>query len=77
MCESKSEYLIITWVRVQVLVDEYEYKYKYWSIKNFCQMWRNGSAVGVCVEAEYDNFIPCVMEERVGCRGVCGGRVHN
>ena len=32
MCES--EYLIITWVRVQVrvLVDEYEYKYEYWSM---------------------------------------------
>ena len=34
MCESEyeSEYLIITWVRVQVLVDEYEYKYEYWSM---------------------------------------------
>ena len=30
MCEYKykSEYLIIAWVRVRVLVDEYEYEYR-------------------------------------------------
>ena len=32
MCES--EYLIITWVRVRVLFDEYEYKCEYRSIIN-------------------------------------------
>ena len=29
MCEYKYEYLIIAWVPVRVLVDEYEYKYEY------------------------------------------------
>ena len=27
-CEYKYEYLIITWVRVRVLVDEYKYEYR-------------------------------------------------
>ena len=36
MCEYEyeSEYLIITWVRVRVLVDEYEYKCEYCSMIN-------------------------------------------
>ena len=36
MCEYEYEYLIITWIQVQVrdLVDEYEYKYEYRSMIN-------------------------------------------